>query len=383
MDLFGPEKKPLKKKDTSPYYYNKEEVFTKVPSVFDLKEKLVPYVHMCMQREGSDITIEELEEMWAEADAKKPAIIAAITQMKAENEATGDLRRIKAYSNAIRTITKLKVPLVSYDQALKLPGIGKGIAAKISEVIKTGKLRTIEERTESAIKRQKTVEKFMKVWGVKNVTANKWYDKGYRELEDLVNEKLDSKQKVGVEYYDELDKRIPREEVDAIVARIKKVLAEENSQDVKSMLFEVCGSYRRGAEDLGDIDILVTGKSPKVLPLLVQILKTDGIITDTPVLGPKLFMGIALAPGRTVHRRIDIRYIPREDWGAGLLYFTGPQAFNVQMREQAAQMGYRLSEKGLVKISSNGDEEEKIPTETEQDIFDALNMSYLEPKERT
>ena len=49
--------------------------------------------------------------------------------------------------------------------------------------------------------------------------------------------------------------------------------------------------------------------------------------------------------------------------------------------KQAAQQGYRLSEKGLIKISPDGDEE-KIPTESEQDIFDALGMTYLDPKDR-
>ena len=64
------------------------------------------------------------------------------------------------------------------------------------------------------------------------------------------------------------------------------------------------------------------------------------------------------------------------------MHATGPQAFNMQLREQASQMGYKLNEYGLFKLSTTDDEDERLPSHTEEEIFKELGMAYVEPEDR-
>ena len=77
------------------------------------------------------------------------------------------------------------------------------------------------------------------------------------------------------------------------------------------------------------------------------------------------------------NRRIDIRFIPFESYYSALVYFTGSMELNRKMRSIAKKKNLKLSEYGLFK--KNGD---KIEINSEEDIFDALDMPFLEPNER-
>jgi DNA polymerase beta len=79
-----------------------------------------------------------------------------------------------------------------------------------------------------------------------------------------------------------------------------------------------------------------------------------------------------------IYRRIDIRYIPYDQYGCALLYFTGSNLFNVRMRQRAIEMGLTLNEYHL----TNSTTKEIICTTTEEDVFNALNMQYLPPEQR-
>ena len=75
-------------------------------------------------------------------------------------------------------------------------------------------------------------------------------------------------------------------------------------------------------------------------------------------------------------RRIDIRFISYDSYYSALLYFTGSSNLNKKMRKIAKELGYKLSEYGLEKNNK------LIKINSEKDIFDKLNMEYLEPKFR-
>jgi len=226
------------------------------------------------------------------------------------------------------------------------------------------------------------VEKFMQIWGVGSAKANEWYNKGRRDIEDLASEKLSNQQKVGIRYLEELQQKIPRAEVTEIANAVEKVLKKK----YPNVELCFCGSYRRGAKESGDIDVLISftdeEKPRGMMRGVVDTLMKAGIVTDDPVLGSVKFMGIAKAPSSDIHRRIDIRYIPYESWAAGMLYFTGPKEFNVHMRIMAIQQGYKLNEHGLFFLGGPGEEEKLIPAATEKDIFDALGIPYVKPEDR-
>jgi DNA polymerase/3'-5' exonuclease PolX len=89
-------------------------------------------------------------------------------------------------------------------------------------------------------------------------------------------------------------------------------------------------------------------------------------------------MGVCKINKKASLRRIDIRFMPQESYYTAVLYFTGSGEFNRQMRGVALSMGYTLNEYRLL-----NDKGKIMKVESEQDVFDYLNMEYMLPKERT
>ena len=161
----------------------------------------------------------------------------------------------------------------------------------------------------------------------------------------------------------------------------------------------VCGSYRRGNKDSGDIDILLTHKEIKekddidkidnnILLQIVISLQNIGFLWDhITVDGNSKYMGICKLNGNLPYRRLDIRFISYNSFAPALLYFTGSADLNKKMRTEALSKGYRLNEYGLYKTEYNkqtNKEEigEQFYTPTEESIFKLLKMPYLEPTHR-
>ncbi len=389
MDLYNEEGKKLRKKDKQPFYrIGNNKKLIKIPAADDDEKVIKSFIKVCLPLSRNDVAMdaEELDDiidvMWAEGIERNKLIIDAMDTLKREHESEGDVWKTRAYGKAIKSLYDFKVPIVSGTQVMKIPGIGKGIAAHIDEIIKTGRLKSQDERLESSIKRQSIIEKFMKVWGVGPKHANAWYAKGHTELSDLESEKLTEEQKVGLKYYDDFQKKIRRSDAEFVYRKIV-----ENLKVVDPKLkIEMVGSYRRGADEIGDIDIMIA-QSPKlgelkdiISKLIIITPHKVKIITDAPVLGKEKFMGAVIGLG--VHHRIDIRLVPLAEWGTSLLHHTGSDAFNRQMRQIASQMGYKLSEKGLYKLSVKDDGDELIPTITEEDVFKELNMDWVPPEKR-
>ena len=96
-------------------------------------------------------------------------------------------------------------------------------------------------------------------------------------------------------------------------------------------------------------------------------------------------MGICKGTRAGLGRRIDIRLIPYQSKGAAMLYFTGSGDFNKIMRAEALKKGYTINEYGIYKLKKQGKKMVKgelVPTETEEDIFKVVDMTYLKPEQR-
>ena len=202
--------------------------------------------------------------------------------------------------------------------------------------------------------------------------------------------------------------RIPREEVKTLQKIIKNVIYSLD----KNLKAVTCGSYRRGAKDCGDIDILVTHrKGDDVTGVLKKITDqlhkynflSDDLVSVKENYRPSddhhhnKYMGVCFLPppkGSGVHRRIDIQIIPLDEWPFALLYFTGSAHFNRSMRLWARRNNYSLSERSLVyrftepkragnPQSPNGEfKGEPLFLNSEREIFDALKLDYKSPSER-
>lgn len=178
-------------------------------------------------------------------------------------------------------------------------------------------------------------------------------------IEDLFQLKhlLNHHQLLGLKFYEEFQQRIPREEV----AEFEKIALKELNKLDPELKGTICGSYRRQAATCGDIDMLIThpkytsrDKLPDFLDKLVNRLKKINFLTHDISWGEVQYHGVCkLNKENALHRRIDILWIPYDQFFFGLLYFTGSGFFNIQMRRIALEKGYTLNEHEIVPIDEN------------------------------
>jgi len=185
---------------------------------------------------------------------------------------------------------------------------------------------------------------------------------------------------IGIKYYKDINQRIPREEINILKNIFRNVLKEIS----KDLIFEICGSYRRGCIDSGDIDILVSHpnfieniENAKFLTRIIKNCKEKNIIIDSLTeKGETKYMGICKI--KEIARRIDIRVVNYKSYYTSLLYFTGNKEFNIFIRNKAIEKNYSLNEYGLTDIRNNN----IIFLNYEKEIFDILDLKYLTPEER-
>ncbi|KAG7306243.1 hypothetical protein JYU34_008846 [Plutella xylostella] len=271
-----------------------------------------------------------------------------------EKNVSRNVHKYNAYRKAASVLATHEKRIESGDEAKKLKGIGEKISKKIDEFIQTGKLQKLENihKDEDA----QAINLLTKVTGIGPVKAADLVRSGIKTIADLEKNKnaLTHHQQLGLKYFEDFQMKIPRAEIIQIEIILKKVITELDSQyDVT-----ICGSFRRGKAESGDIDALVTHpslttsndakkKHSEQLKSLVDALKGHGIVTDTISVGDTKFMGVCrLAPGLPA-RRLDIRLIPREQFHCATLYFTGSDVFNKAMRAHALEQGFTLNEYSL------------------------------------
>lgn len=272
----------------------------------------------------------------------------------------------KAYEKAISAIRTHHHEITSGKMAKQLPNIGDRMAGRIDEILTTGALAELGPQSESYDEKSQVLKLFESIHRVGPKTAQKWYQLGYRKIEDIPLTDCTDAQKIGIQLHADLNQRIPRAEVDEINKVITDFLAS------KGIKFQICGSYRRGRPDCGDVDILVISQPDR--DVLAEVLECP-IFTHTLAKGSKKYLGIGKI--KELHRRIDVEVVQPEEYPYAVVYFTGPGSFNVKMRDHTSQMGYRLNEKSLTDYQGNS-----YSAKSEEHVFELLGLKYLTPKER-
>ena len=285
----------------------------------------------------------------------------------------GQQWKAKAYSKAVETLQSLDYNLESGAQAKNLKGFGASLCAKIDEILTTGTCQELETTLSSSdSEREQVLDLFCSVERVGQVTATRWYDLGYRKLEDIPPGSLTTAQRIGIELRSDLQVRIPRVEIDTFERRLKQWLRGTGIQ------FCIAGSYRRGAMDSGDIDVLVV--THEKYDVMDEVLACK-MFTHTLAKGRKKYLGVGVID--TLHRRIDIEVVTPEEYPFTLLYFTGSGKHNILMREHVSITSkgkWRLNEKGI--YEGRYKIKECASLKSERDIFEFVGMDYLEPNER-
>lgn len=305
--------------------------------------------------------------------------------------------RVRAYRNAVRTINAHASPmrkLVEQGADLtELPSIGKGLADNIRELVESGRLTMLEEM---AAEIPPGLVELMRLPGVGPKKARKlWDELGVESIDDL--EEVASKGRVaelpgfGLKTQDRILRGIRNYRTSTTRFRLGEVdkllppLIEHLQATPGVTRLEVAGSYRRRKETVGDIDILVLADDARAASdALTGFSGVESVIgaggTKTSV---RLRSGL----------QVDLRVVPPESWGAALIYFTGSKEHNIRLRRRALERKLRVSEYGVFTIpeESLGDalgergiasEGEMVAGATEEEVYGALDLSWLPPEIR-
>ena len=288
--------------------------------------------------------------------------------------------RARAYQSAMEAVMLYPGPITDPEQLKGRRAIGSTILKKFKEYVETGTLRVLERA------KGNPAYMFAKVYGIGPKKAKQLVEKdGITTMEQLKarqDEVLNTVQKKGLKYFDDIEERIPRAEIDKYREIMQKVFDKLPFQNSR---FEIVGSYRRGASNSGDIDIIVTNDQDDrgVFEAFLKALQKKGIILELLSKGKIKSLTIGRLGPKHTARRIDFMYSSPKDYAFAILYFTGSKPFNVVMRQRAIDMGYTMNEHNLYKlVGKKKGPELNILLPTERAIFDFLGLVYKAPNER-
>ena len=297
--------------------------------------------------------------------------------------------KIRAIIKSLKIIKGVDFEIKKGSDLKDIKGIGQKTVAKIDEILNIGNLKTVVEYNKNKLSVMDNELKLQTITGVGPSKSKKLLESGYtlekllklKDNHDELKKILTHHQIIGVKYFHDIQQRIPSLEISKIGIYLKKILKKNSDLDLI-----ICGSYRRKKETSGDIDVLIYNKTEEFskdnLLSFVDILKQKGfLVAHLTEDGKTKYMGLCKLNKNGIARRIDIRYIKRKHLASSMLYFTGSGEFNKNMRLFAKKKGYKLNEYGLYKIGK--DKELKMKTETEQDIFNILGLTYIDPENRT
>lgn len=288
--------------------------------------------------------------------------------------------RVRAYRNAARNLRGLGRELAELvadgEDLTRLPGIGKDLAAKIQEMLETGKLKALDELHKEV---PASVEALLQIPGLGPKRVKALYHslgiKSVKQLEQAVRAgRVRSLPGFGagiernilavIDAHRETEKRFLRASVvsyaNALVTYLKR------TRGVKDVV--MAGSYRRGRETVGDLDILVTtsGKTAAMERFVgyedVEEVVSRGTTRATVILHNGL--------------QVDLRVVPQQSYGAALYYFTGSKAHNIQVRRLGQKRGLKINEYGVFKGKR------RIAGKTEASVFKSVGLPYIPPELR-
>jgi DNA polymerase (family 10) len=288
----------------------------------------------------------------------------------------------QAYSRAAAVINSLeKDASLTYEKgglkALEdIPGVGESLALKIEEYLKTGKIKYYE-----SLKKKTPVDlsELTRIEGLGPQRIKVLYQElGVRNIDDL--EKAAEAGKIShlAGFGKKSEENILKGVIFAKKFRGRYVLGNElqwiesvaadlrGLKEVKRL--DVAGSMRRKKETIGDLDLLAISDRPKP-------------VMDYFVSRPWVIRVYGKGEGKSSVKAengmdMDLRVLPAESYGAGLLYFTGSKDHNIRLREIAIKKGLKLNEYGLFRGAK------RIAGETEEDIYKILDLKYIPPEMR-
>jgi DNA polymerase (family X) len=301
--------------------------------------------------------------------------IANLLEIKSDNPF-----RIRAYRRAALNVEGLprNVEDLSEKELIQVPGIGKDLAAKISEYIKTGKMVAHEELKKEI---PPVLLELESVPGLGPKTAlllhEKLHIKNIDELAQLAEEhrltglpgikaKTEANILKGIGMLKRGQERSPLGKV----LPIAQDIADQLSKKAPVTRIDIAGSLRRWKDTIKDIDILAMSDDPKeVMKVFVHLPHVKDVLMHGPTKS-----SVVITEGL----QVDLRVVERESYGAALAYFTGSKEHNIRLREMAVKRGMTINEYGIFRVSDN----KKLGGEKEEDTYKILGLQYVPPEMR-
>lgn len=312
-----------------------------------------------------------------------------IAQMLAETAdlmeiASEDGFRIRSYRNGASAIEGYpeRIEDIFRNPAKKvtdIPGIGKGLALVLQEILQRG---SFDRRDDLLSRYPPTALEMLRIQGLgpKSI-ALIWEHFRVSTIDGLerlcLEHKLQTLPRMGAKLEEKVLRSIAQYRHTA--GRFLQSFAEKTAHELTQYLGQVlgveeitpAGSFRRGKETVGDLDLLITG--PGAIDALDQFVKH-------PKVHEVLGRGANKASARfgLEGLQVDVRALPRESYGAALQYFTGSKEHNIGLRNRALKMGFTLNEYGLFRL----DNQERAAGETEHEIYRTLGLDWIPPEMR-
>jgi DNA polymerase (family 10) len=288
--------------------------------------------------------------------------------------------RIRAYRNAARIVAEwpheLRGAVERGEDLTRLPGIGEDLAAKIREIVTTGKCRALEKLRQTL---PPMITELLHIPGLgpKRVRTL-WHELDVQTLEQLARAARDGRIRTLPGFGAKTEANILQavEQHLSQSRRFKLATAWQYASSLLSWLkgaavvekIEIAGSFRRARETVGDLDILVaTRDAAAVMQRFVQYEEVREVLAAGEARG-----SVVLKCGL----QVDLRLIEPPAWGAALLYFTGSKAHNIALRKLAQEAGLKLNEYGLFRGR------QRIAGGSEEEVYAALGLDWIPPELR-
>ncbi len=288
--------------------------------------------------------------------------------------------RVRAYRNAALTLRGLPQEASEWvaqgRELTELPGIGEGLAKKINEFLQTGKMSALQQLHKKV---PASVEELLKIPGLgpKRVRAL-FLNEGISNLDQLERAARGRRIQQLPGFGEKTEQKI----LEVLASQRKKkqrflrATAARYAEPLRSWLSRatgvdsvvIAGSYRRGRDTVGDLDILVTARDSA--PVMQALCEYDEV-AETLSQGSTRAT-VLLKCGL----QVDVRVVEQKSFGAALQYFTGSKAHSIQLRRLAQDAGLKINEYGVFKGRR------RIAGKTEESVYQSVGLPFIAPELR-
>lgn len=309
-------------------------------------------------------------------------IASLLNEMAALLRVAGaDPFRIRAYDRAAEAVASHGTPVARLPakELIRIPGVGESMAAHIADCASTGgfpKLAALRRRFPSGLR------EMLRLPGLGPKRARFLFDHGIASVGELraaldagavaklkgFGPKVEENLRRGLDF-----RAGPERVIRTAALRLAAPLVAAVRAFPGVSRAEMAGSLRRGRETVGDLDVVAAAADgPAAIARFVKLGMIERVLAEGPTKA-----SVTLAGGM----QCDLRVVPERCFGAALLYFTGSKDHNIVLRAMALKRGLTLNEYGVFRLSDKK-LARPLAGRTEEEVYAALGLSYIEPELR-